>query len=64
MIPDLFTSRLLLRAISLDDAQNMFNMNADPAVVRYTGNKGYKNIEEVVEFISTYDQYENTNREE
>jgi len=58
MIPDLFTSRLVLRAISLDDAQNMFNMNADPAVVRYTGNKGYKNIEEVVEFISTYDQYE------
>ena len=51
------TERLIMRNWTLDDAENLYQLNADPEVVRYTGNDSFRDKEEVIELISTYDQY-------
>ena len=58
MIQPIQTKRLLLRQITEKDARSMFELNEDPDVVRYTGNKGYRDLQEVLDFIHSYDQYE------
>ncbi|MFN8144987.1 MAG: GNAT family N-acetyltransferase [Bacteroidia bacterium] len=56
--PLIQTSRLILRPMVEADARHMFDMNNDPDVVRFTGNKAYENIEEVLNYIRTNDQFE------
>lgn len=58
MLPVLQTARLILRSWTIADAGEMFAMNQDSEVIRYTGNQTFKNKEEVLELINTYDQYE------
>jgi ribosomal-protein-alanine N-acetyltransferase len=38
------TQRLIIRPAILEDAQNLFVMNADPEVVRYTGDSSFQNF--------------------
>lgn len=45
------TDRIILRALSLNDADSMFKMDSDPEVHKYLGNKPFKNIEESIENI-------------
>lgn len=51
------TERLILRPWTLDDADRMFELNADPEVVKYTGNDAFKDKQEVIHLISGYEQY-------
>jgi [ribosomal protein S5]-alanine N-acetyltransferase len=51
------TKRLLLRQFQLEDAKFYFEMNNDPQVIRYTGDKPFKSIEESEELIRNYEQY-------
>src|SRR5437016_1899286 len=51
------TERLIMRNWTLNDVDHLFELNSDPEVVKYTGNDSFKNKEEVLELISTYDQY-------
>jgi [ribosomal protein S5]-alanine N-acetyltransferase len=51
------TPRLLLRQLTIEDAEEMFLLNEDPDVIRYTGDVPYNNVEEVKSFISNYEQY-------
>lgn len=51
------TERLIMRHWTLDDVDNIFDLNADPEVIKYTGNDSFRNKDEVIEFITTYDQY-------
>lgn len=52
------TERLFLREFKLDDAQSLFELNADPKVLEYTGDFPFSTIEESENFIKTYNSYD------
>jgi ribosomal-protein-alanine N-acetyltransferase len=52
------TKRLHLREFSLNDAKDLFLLNSDPDVIKYTGDNHFKNLEEAQQLIINYDQYE------
>jgi len=51
------TDRLHLREFQIADAQRLFELNADPEVIRYTGDPPFKNVEEAKHFVRNYDSY-------
>ena len=51
------TSRLYLREMTIEDAENAFLLNLDPDVIKYTGDEPFKSIEEAKYFLSKYDHY-------
>ncbi|HEY0751500.1 MAG TPA: GNAT family N-acetyltransferase [Chitinophagaceae bacterium] len=51
------TDRLILREFHASDAEDMFHLNADPDVIRYTHNLPFKSISEAREFILNYTHY-------
>ncbi len=51
------TQRLILRELDVEDAQNMYALNSDPEVVRYTGDRPFANAAEARSFLENYDQY-------
>lgn len=53
----LTTPRLHLRQLVEDDAPELYLLNSDPEVLRYTGDKPYASVEEARAFIRGYDQY-------
>lgn len=52
------TERLLLREWIIEDAQNFFDLNNDPEVIRYTGDPPFESIEATEQFIRNYDAFE------
>ena len=36
----------------------MYELNLDPEVIKYTGNVAFNSIDEALQFIRDYDQYE------
>lgn len=52
------TDRLFLRAFSTEDAEDMYNLNLDPLVLKYTGDKPFSSIEAAKQFLLRYDHYE------
>lgn len=50
------TERLLLRPIDLNDAQDMFQLDNNPNVHKYLGNKPVKTIEESIAYIKNIQQ--------
>lgn len=57
MKPILETERLLLRELNPDDAGDFFNLNENPNVIKYTGDKAFQNIDEAREFLENYKDY-------
>ncbi|MES2643837.1 MAG: GNAT family N-acetyltransferase [Myxococcota bacterium] len=51
------TDRFVLRELGPDDAEEMYALNADPEVVRYTGNGPFASVEEARAFLESYDAY-------
>ena len=51
------TSRLLLRELTPDDAPGFFQLNEDPLVIQYTGDRPFQDIDEARAFLENYDQY-------
>lgn len=51
------TERLFLREFKLQDAADLYRLNLDPDVLKYTGDKPFDNIDEAGDFILNYDQY-------
>jgi RimJ/RimL family protein N-acetyltransferase len=39
------------------DAKQFFELNADPEVIRYTGDEAFGSVTEAMEFIQNYDHY-------
>lgn len=58
----LLTERLILRPFSLDNAKDIFELNGDSDVMKYTGDQPFGNIEEAREFISNYNHFEKWER--
>lgn len=58
----LLTERLILRPFSLDNAKDIYELNGDPDVMKYTGDQPFGNIAEAREFISNYNHFEKWKR--
>ncbi len=54
------TDRLFLREFKKGDGIHFFQMNADPEVIKYTGDTPFKDVDEAHTFIETYDAYKKT----
>jgi RimJ/RimL family protein N-acetyltransferase len=54
------TTRLLLREFESSDAQDLYELNADPLVMRYTGDKPFGNTKDALSFIKDYNAYKKT----
>ncbi len=52
------TSRLILREFLLEDAQNMFALNQDFDVIKYTGDGAFESVDSAREFLSKYNHYQ------
>ena len=48
------THRLFLRQFIYGDASELFSLNNDPDVVKYTGDKPFKDLTEAEHFLSNY----------
>ena len=57
MKPITETERLLLRELAPDDAKDFYNLNLNPSVIKYTGDKAFQNIDEAKEFLENYQDY-------
>ncbi len=51
------TARQILRQFALTDAADIFALNGDPEVVRYTGDGSFASVEAALEFLKAYDPY-------
>jgi ribosomal-protein-alanine N-acetyltransferase len=51
------TSRLLLRPFCKEDSNQLFKMNEDPLVIKYTGDGPFRTLQEAEALIRNYDQY-------
>lgn len=52
------TSRCYLRELTVDDAADFFLLNEDEEVIKYTGDKAFRNLEEAQNFLKNYSQYQ------
>src|SRR4051812_25559837 len=52
------TKRLLLRQFLEEDAEAMYWLNADPEVIKYTGDPPFKDVAQSLDLIKNYSQYE------
>lgn len=51
------TPRLYLREWITEDAENFFELNSDPEVIKFTGDSPFKSIEDTREFVRNYDAF-------
>jgi RimJ/RimL family protein N-acetyltransferase len=58
----LLTDRLILRPFSSEDAKDIFELNGDPEVMKYTGDQPFGSIAEARKFILSYDHFEKWER--
>ena len=54
----LTTTRLHLKEFEIEDAENMYLLNSDPEVIKYTGDVAFNTIEEAKSLIQNYDHYQ------
>ena len=52
------TERCFLRELSIDDAQSFYDLNADPEVVKYTGDDAFADADSAKSFLKNYNHYE------
>jgi ribosomal-protein-alanine N-acetyltransferase len=60
MKPVLETERLRLRELTVDDAENFFELNSDEAVIRYTGDAPFADVAAARSFLEGYQPYAET----
>ncbi len=53
----LTTNRLALREFTPNDATAFYELNANPNVIKYTGNQAFINVEAAKEFLENYPDY-------
>lgn len=51
------TKRLKLRELDLIDAKDFYDLNANPNVIKYTGDSAFKSIDEAKQFLENYQDY-------
>ena len=58
MQPILETDRLVLREFQPNDAEQFYQLNLNPNVIKYTGNTAFKNRKEATLFLENYQDYQ------
>jgi RimJ/RimL family protein N-acetyltransferase len=58
MNPIAETDRLILRKLDISDALDFYNLNADPEVLKYTGDVPFQTIAEAEGFLENYQEYQ------
>jgi len=56
-IENLETERTIMRKLTKEDAENFYNLNLDEEVLKFTGDKPFKNLQTAIYFLTKYDQY-------
>jgi [ribosomal protein S5]-alanine N-acetyltransferase len=51
------TNRCYLRQLTIEDAQYFYDLNADSEVIKYTGDKAFKDVSEAKCFLENYNHY-------
>lgn len=51
------TERTFLRHLQVEDAEDLYSLNLDPDVIKYTGDRSFKSIREAEYFLRNYDQH-------
>ncbi|MFY0483927.1 GNAT family N-acetyltransferase [Flavobacterium sp. PLA-1-15] len=51
------TPRLFLRELDPNDAEQFYQLNLNPNVIKYTGNAAFKDVEEALHFLKNYQDY-------
>ena len=51
------TPRLQLREFDLSDAEALYELNSDPEVMRFTGDRPFSTVDEAETFVQNYDAY-------
>jgi len=51
------SERLRFRELTLDDSENLYLLNKDPEVIKYTGDPPFETVEDAQLFISNYKEY-------
>ncbi len=51
------SKRLELREFDISDAVNLYQLNLDSEVIKYTGDPPFNNIEEAERFLDNYNEY-------
>jgi len=51
------TERLYLRRMTIEDAENIYLLNLDRDVVKYTGDQAFESIETAKMFLANYNHY-------
>lgn len=52
------TERTILRNLTIHDAEDLFALNLDKEVLKYTGDQPFENVQAAKDFLMNYDQYE------
>lgn len=52
------TNRLVLREFELTDAKDCYFLNADPEVMKYTGDSAFASVPAAENFLKAYDHYQ------
>lgn len=52
------TQRLQLREFEAADAESLYQLNAIPEVIQYTGDAPFENVAEALDFVNNYDAYQ------
>lgn len=55
---ELETERTIMRKLKIEDAEDFYGLNLDEAVLKYTGDKPFENLQAATDFLANYDQYE------
>ncbi len=55
------TARLILRELNIGDTAASYALNADPLVIKYTGDEAFESLEDAHDFLANYDPYSKTN---
>lgn len=51
------TKRLILREFDISDTEKLFELNADPEVIQYTGDEAFGSVENTESFLKNYGDY-------
>ena len=51
---ELQTKRLIMRPITMDDIVDLYKLNLDPDVIKYTGDPPFRSLEHTEDFYSNY----------
>lgn len=57
----LVTERCFLREFSIDDAKHFLALNANPEVLKYTGDVPFQDLDEATNFVQNYNAYKKHN---